>query len=198
MDETKLQDPVTSTESAPTGTVETPDESSCCAGNAHVPPRQPGVYAPITVDSPADSTGADSQLADFTAFLKRTWRIWAIIVGVFLGLVLTVTVLQRLSEMARTAQLKRYDQAIASLTPDRLIARCGRPAEDVTREVFPVILRTISYKPMIGDPLVLTFSRTAEQQSDWVFLTMKDETGAKSFDTPEAKISAFSCLDSKK
>ena len=60
------------------------------------------------------------------------------------------------------------------------------------------MMRTIRYKPMIGDPLVLTFSRTDEQQSDWVFLTMTDESGSKSFDTPEAKINAFSCLDSKK
>jgi len=82
---------------------------------------------------------------------------------------LTVTVMQRLAAMARDAQLKRYDQAIASLTPDRLIARCGRPAEDLTREVFPVVLRTVRYRPMIGDPLVLTFSRTDEQQSDWYF-----------------------------
>jgi|SRR5215470_12880140 len=195
MDETKLQEPTTSTESSDRVAVETPDESSCCAGNAHVPPRQPGVYAPITVDAPSP---ADSQLGDFAAFLKRTWRIWAIIVGAFVGVILTVTVLQRLSQMARNAQLKRYDQAVASLTPDRLIARCGKPAEDVTKEVFPVVLRTVRYKPMIGDPLVLTFSRTDEQQSDWVFLTMTDETGAKSFDTPEAKINAFSCLDSKK
>jgi hypothetical protein len=195
MEETKLQDPATSTELAPTGAVETPDESSCCAGNAHVPARKPGVYAPITVDSPSP---ADSQLADFAAFLKRTWRIWAIVIGGFLGVILTVTVMQRLAAMARDAQLKRYDQAIASLTPDRLIARCGRPAEDVTREVFPVVLRTVRYRPMIGDPLVLTFSRTDEQQSDWVFLTMTDQSGAKSFDTPEAKINAFSCLDSKK
>src|SRR5262245_20593390 len=132
MDQTKLQDPVASTESPVDRPAEptTPDESSCCAGNAHVPPRQPGVYAPITVDAPSP---ADSQVADFAAFLRRTWRIWAIIVGGFVGVVLTVTVLQRLNQMARNAQLKRYDQAIASLTPDGLIARCGRPAEDVTK-----------------------------------------------------------------
>ena len=195
MDETKLQDHATSTDSSGTVAVETPDESSCCAGNAHVPARQPGVYAPITVDAPSR---ADSQLGDFAAFLKRTWRIWAIIIGAFVGVILTVTVLQRLNQMARNAQLKRYDQAIGSLTPDRLIARCGKPAQDVTKEVFPVVLRTIRYKPMIGDSLVLTFSRTDEQQSDWVFLTMTDESGAKSYDSPEAKIGAFSCLDSKK
>ena len=195
MNDTKLQDPATSTESAPTGAAETPTESSCCAGDAHVPPRQSGVYAPITVDSPRP---ADSQLADFAAFLKRTRRIWLFAIGAFVGVILLVTLFQRLTDMAKSAQQKRYEQAVASVTPERLIARCGRPAEDVTKEVFPVVMRRIRYKPMIGDPLVLTFSRTDEQQSDWVFLTMKDETGAKSYDTPEAKIAVLSCLDSRK
>src|SRR5215475_8166735 len=202
MDETKLhdeaaQDPVAPAESQTAHAAETAthDESSCCAGDAHVPPRVPGVYAPITVET---KSGADAQLADFAAFLKRTWRIWATVVGATLSVIVAFLAFQTLAQMTRTAQLKRYDQAVANLTPDHLIARCGQPAEDATKEVFPVVLRTIRYKPYIGDPLVFTFSRTAEQQSEWVFLTMTDDTGAKSFDTPEAKIAAFSCLNSKK
>ena len=197
MDQTKLQDPATPTESPVDRPAlsATPDESSCCAGDAHVPPRQAGVYAPITVDSPSP---ADSQLADFAAFLKRTRRIWLVAFGAFVGVILLITLLQRLTDMAKAAQQKRYEQAVASVTPERLIARCGQPLEDVTKEVFPVVMRTIRYKPFVGEPLVLSFSRTAEQQSDWVFLTMKDETGSKSYDTPEAKIAALSCLDSRK
>jgi len=214
MDGTKLQDPASSSDGVgenhepdsaagePTESIAgrpsepaTGDESSCCAGDAHVPPRQPGVYAPITVDT---KSGAEAQLADFLAFLKGSWRIWATVVGAALTVIVAFLAFQALAKMTRTAQLKRYDQAVANLTPDHLIARCGQPAEDATKEVFPVVLRTLRYKPYIGDPLVFTFSRTAEQQSEWVFLTMTDDTGAKSFDTPEAKIDAFSCLDSKK
>lgn len=201
MDDTKLHESPTAEESSapvvakPAAETAVPDETSCCAGNAHVPARQPGVYAPITVDS---SSEAESQLSDFAAFMKRSWRIWAITAGAILGMALAFTGLQRVKDMARTAQLKRYDRAIASVTPEKLIARCGQPAEDVTKEVFPVILRTVEYKPWIGEPLVFTFSRTAEQQSDWVFLTMKNENGTRSFDTPESKIAEFSCLDSTK
>ena len=200
MDETRLQEtaplsePVAATVDPP-GDAAVPAEPPHIAETVHVPERQPGVYAPITVDSPS---GADSNLADFARFLKRTWRVWAIVLGAMLATILTVTVLQRLTDLARKAQLKRYDQAVASLTPERLVARCGQPAEDVTKEVFPVVLRTVRYRLLIGNPLVFTFSRTAEQQSDWVFLTMTDESGAKSFDTPESKINAFSCLDSRK
>ena len=214
MDETKLQEPASSSEPAgdphePDSAVAdrtestagriagsaTPDESSCCVGDAHVPPRQPGVYAPVTVDT---RSGAEAQLSDFLLFLKRTWRIWAMVVSAAVAVIVAFFAFQTLAQMTRTAQLKRYDQAVANLTPDHLIARCGQPAEDFTKEVFPVVLRTLKYKPFIGDPLVFAFSRTAEQQSDWVFLTMKNDTGTKSYDTPEDKIAAFSCLDSKK
>jgi len=197
MDLTKLQGPAAPAESPVDRPAQpaTPDESSCCAGNAHVPPRQAGVYAPITVDSPSP---ADSQLADFVAFLKRTRRIWLVAIGAFVGVILLVTFFERLTDMAKAAQQKRYEQAVASVTPERLLARCGQPLEDVTKEVFPVVMRTIRYKPFVGEPLVLSFSRTAERQSDWVFLTMRDETGAKSYDTPEAKIEVLPCLDSRK
>src|SRR5262249_49779716 len=195
--ETKLQEPPAQTELPVEQSAETatPDESSCCAGEAHVPPRVPGVYAPVTVET---KSGADAQLADFLAFLKRTWRIWATFVGASLSVIVAFFAFQTLAQMTRTAQLKRYDQAVANLTPDHLIARCGQPAQDATKEVFPVVLRTIRYKPFIGDPLVFTFSRTAEQHSEWVFLTMTDDRGAKSFAPPETKAPVFSCLDSKK
>lgn len=199
MDDTKLQEPVASSESSVAPVSEhraepaSSAETSCCAGNAHVPNRQPGIYAPITVDAPSEN---ESQLGDFALFLKRTWRIWAIATAVVVGLILTVAGVQRFKDMLRAAQLKRYDRAVASLTPDRLIARCGQPAEDTSKEVFPVVLRTIHYKPWIGEPLVFAFSRTDEQKSDWVFLTMKNENGTRSFDSSEEKIAAFSCLDS--
>ena len=85
------------------------------------------------------------------------------------------------------------------MTPEHLIARCGKPAEDLTKEVFPVVLRTIRYDRGSTEKFLFAFSRTAEQQSDWVFLTMKDEkNGTRNFDSPESKILAFSCLDSTK
>ena len=132
------------------------------------------------------------------AFLKRTRRIWAIAIGMFVGLILTVALIQKMTEMAKIAQQKRFDKAIASMTPEHLIARCGKPAEDLTKEVFPVVLRTIRYDRGSTEKLLFAFSRTAEQQSDWVFLTMKDENGTRNFDSPESKILAFSCLDSTK
>lgn len=104
----------------------------------------------------------------------------------------------RLAERVRNSRERRYEQAIASLAPERLIARCGQPTADVTKEVFPILLRTMTYQRRGSPAFVLKFSRTAEEKSHWVFLAMQDESGAGSYDAPDAEISALPCLDSKK
>ncbi len=198
MTDTKLRGPVAAGESRPPSPTESGAETPALEHGPETPQNTSDAasrYSPVIIRNP---NGVTSQLADFAAFLKRTWRIWAIAFGMFLGLVLIIAVFQKLTEMAKDAQQKRYEKAIASVTPEHLIARCGKPAEDVTKEVFPVILRTIRYDRGSSEKLSFAFSRTAEQQSDWVFLTMKDENGTRNFDTPESKILAFSCLDSTK
>ncbi len=199
MDDTKLHEPVSSNKSQATLPLEPAAETPVRMDSPEAPKKDPSTaasrYSPVRIAAPQT---AESQLADFVAFLKRTWRIWAIAIGMFVGLILIVALFQKLTEMAKIAQQKRFDKAIASMTPEHLIARCGKPAEDLTKEVFPVVLRTIRYDRGSSEKLLFAFSRTAEQQSDWVFLTMKDENGTRNFDTPESKILAFSCLDSTK
>jgi hypothetical protein len=109
-----------------------------------------------------------------------------------------VNLTARAADWAKNARERRQLHAMATLTPERLFARCGAAAEDVTREVYPVVMRTVSYQPRGGEKLVMSFSRTAEEKSDWVFLSMQDENGAATYDTTEAKIAALPCLDSKK
>ena len=199
MDDTKLHEPVSSNKSQATLPLEPAAETPVRMDAPEAPKNDRSTaasrYSPVRIAAPQT---AESQLADFVAFLKRTWRIWATAIGMFVGLILIVALFQKLTEMAKIAQQKRFDKAIASMTPEHLIARCGKPAEDLTKEVFPVILRTIRYDRGSSEKLLFAFSRTAEQQSDWVFLTMKDENGTRNFDTPESKILAFSCLDSTK
>ena len=141
--------------------------------------------------------GQFPSLADFAQFLKRTRRIWLGIAGAILALVVGVSSVDRLSAWIKNRREIRQEKALATLTPDHLIARCGQPAGDVTENVYPVLMRTITYEPDGSPKLVLTFSRTAEEKSDWVFLSMRDGTGA-TFDTNQGKIAAFSCLDSTK
>ncbi len=143
-------------------------------------------------------TGAAGTLAEFAEFLKRTKRVWLIVAGAIFGMMAVVTVVTRMSERARNAREKRQEQAVLEVTPENLLARCGPPAEDVTKEMYPVVLRTMSYERGENEKIVFEFSRTAEAKSDWVFLSMKDQSGAMRFETPEAKIAALPCLDSMK
>ena len=143
-------------------------------------------------------TNGSPLLAKWAEFLKRTRRVWLIAAGAILGVMAVVNLAERVSDRARLARERRYEQAVASVTPERLIARCGQPVEDVTKEVYPILIRTISYQPKRSQTLQLKFSRTAEEKSDWVFLAMRDENGATSYDTPGAEIAALPCLDSKK
>jgi hypothetical protein len=88
--------------------------------------------------------------------------------------------------------------AANNLTPERLIARCGPPVTDETRNLYPIIARDLSYKSNTQGTIVFKFSKTAEESSDWVFMSMQDSNGAGDYESPRAKISALSCLDSSK
>ena len=108
-----------------------------------------------------------------------------------------VMLTQRASDWLKDRRERRQEQAIATVTPDRLIARCGRAIQDETKEVFPIVMRTMSYQRG-REKLVMAFSRTAEEKSDWVFLSMQNASNANTYDSPQAKIAALPCLDSKK
>jgi hypothetical protein len=142
--------------------------------------------------------GGDATMAGFAAFLKRTWRAWLVVVVAIFGLMTVVTLQRLMAESARIAREKRQEEAASTATPDRLTARCGQPIEDLTKEMYPIVKRTMSYRGSKNEQIVFAFSRTAEEKSEWVFLSMKDESGVRSFDTPEAKIAALPCLNEKK
>jgi hypothetical protein len=140
-------------------------------------------------------TGAAGTMAEFAEFLKRTKRVWLIVLGAIFGMMTVVTVVTRMSERARNAREKRQEHAVLEVMPENLIARCGPPTEDATKEMYPVVVRTMSYQRGENEKIVFEFSRTAEAKSDWVFLSMKDQSGTRRFETPEAKIAALPCLE---
>jgi hypothetical protein len=142
--------------------------------------------------------GGQSPLTDFLEFLKRTKQVWLLAAAAIFGLWLVVTLVKRLSESVKASREARHQRVVGTLTAEGLLERCGKPAEDVTKEVYPIVMRTITYQGGENNTFVFEFSRTAEEKSDWVFLSMKDQSGAKNFDTPEAKVAAMPCLDSKK
>ena len=199
MDEMKPKENTYSGERAPIAPVSAPAEVSAgvsSTGNAgaHVAARSFGIAGLLELAS----TNLPTSLAEFSAFLKHTKRAWLMAAGLVIAAVALVNLSARAAEWAKNARERRELHAVATLTPDHLFARCGAAADDVTKEVYPVVMRTISYHRGGGEKLVISFSRTAEEKSDWVFLSMQSETGTEIYDTPEAKIAALPCLDSKK
>jgi hypothetical protein len=87
--------------------------------------------------------------------------------------------------------------AVNNLTPERLIARCGPPLEDQSKNLYPIITRDMNYNSHSRGTILFKFSKTAEESSDWVFMSMQDSNGTD-YESPTAKISALPCLDSKK
>ena len=87
--------------------------------------------------------------------------------------------------------------AVNNMTPDRLVARCGQPLVDETKNLYPILARDMRYQGKVAT-ITFKFSRTAEESSDWVFMAMQDTNGNANYETPEAKIAVLPCLDSRK
>jgi hypothetical protein len=200
MDEMKSKENAYSGERAPVAPVSAPAEVSAHAlpvGNAgasHATAQTSGIAGLLEVAK----SNLPASLAAIAAFLKRTKRVWLLAAGIVIGVAALANLSARAAEWAKNARERRQLHAMATLTPEHLYARCGAAAVDETKVIYPVLMRTISYHPRGGEKLVIAFSRTAEEKSDWVFLSMQKEDGAASYDTPEAKIAALPCLDSNK
>ncbi len=200
MDEMKANETAYSGERAPVAPVSAPAEASAPAlrvENAQAS-QQASTVARIAGMLEAAKTNLPGSLGEVAAFLKRRKRVWLMTAGILIGAAALVNLSARAAEWARNSRERRQLHAMATLTPDNLFARCGAAAEDVSKEVYPLVMRTLKYQPRGGEKLVISFSRTAEEKSDWVFLSLQNENGAAIESTPEARIAALPCLDSKK
>ncbi len=129
---------------------------------------------------------------------KQAWIMAGSVILVVVGLLFAQFLVVQAAQWFKQAREHRITKASDSVTPDRLIARCGTPGEDVTTDVYPVVKRTMRYKSRGQRTVVFTFTRTADEPQNWVLLSLQDSVGNASYETPEAKISALPCLDSTK
>ena len=130
--------------------------------------------------------------------IKQSWIMAGGVVLVVAGLLLAQFIIVKTAQWFKETREHRMTKATDTVTPDRLIARCGKPVEDTTTDVYPVVRRTMRYKTSEEQTAIFTFTRTADEPQNWVLLSMQDSAGVAAYDTPEAKISALSCLDSTK
>jgi hypothetical protein len=129
---------------------------------------------------------------------KQAWYMASSVVLVIGGLLLAQFLIVKAAQWFKETRERRITKASDSVTPDRLITRCGAAAEDTTADVYPIVKRTMSYKAGGQRTLVFTFTRTSDEPQNWVLLSVRDSVGTASYDTPEARVSALSCLDSSK
>src|SRR5258708_24427805 len=123
--------------------------------------------------------------------IKLTKEIVAIAVRVLLAisaLVVALFLVIKAAGWIEQRRERRITKATDAVTPDRLIARCGPPAEEVTTDVLPVVRRTMRYISSGQRTFILTFPRRAHRPPNWVFLSMKDSAGGASEEAPRAKI----------
>lgn len=123
---------------------------------------------------------------------KMTQQTWLIAATVLLALV-ALLIFGRGTAKNKATAVVREERGVASLTPESLVVKCGPPAEDATKDLYPMIKRTMSYKPSGKGIQTFEFSRTSQEKSDWLFLSMSDENGA-TYATPEAQMAAMPCL----
>ncbi len=130
--------------------------------------------------------------------IKQSWIMVGAAVVVVAGLLGAQFFIVKASQWYKDSRDHRITTASDSVTPNRLIARCGAALEDTTTDLYPVVRRTMRYKLSGQRTALFTFTRTADEPEGWVLLSMKDSVGDVSYETPEAMISAMSCLDSTK
>lgn len=136
---------------------------------------------------------AGVKTAEKSAFpLQMTQQTWLIAATVLLGLVALLIFGRGTAKNKAIAEV-REERGVESLTPESLMSKCGPPAADATTDMYPMIKRTMSFKPSGKGTLTFEFSRTAQEKSDWVFLTLSDENGA-TYTTPETQMAAMPCL----
>lgn len=131
----------------------------------------------------------------------KKWLLYA--VAAYFGILL-LALLAQIPRWIAEGHNRRVHTAVNTVTPESVIARCGPPVEDVTKDLYPMIARTMTYNSPLtaGKPgpgkVILFFSRTAEEKSDWVYSSMQDESRATTYSAPEEQIAALPCLASTK
>jgi len=122
--------------------------------------------------------------------------------GVFLGILGFFIVLNIPNWLAES----REDSArsvIFHLTPDAVIAHCGKPISDQS-ETLPtntpndlLLTRDLSYKNDVGT-VVLHFLNVSKEAGSkerfWSMNSMEDSLGVIRYDTYESKLNALPCL----
>jgi hypothetical protein len=207
--EAPLEDPEATELTEPLGATEVTQIAEPVEAPEAVAPRETASTAsrsrptrsPLTSTAPPpsfDGPSASERFGEFLHFLDRTKRVWVFLASAIFVLLVVGLAARRVSEWTKVPQAAPQSAMATTITPEVLTTHCGPPAADVTTQMYPLLTRTMTYETSGNQSYVFSFSRTAEKNSEWVFLSMRDLSGANSYDSPEAEVAAMSCLDSRK
>jgi hypothetical protein len=170
-------------------------------------PDSPALPASTSTHTSALTSDARSLLA---VARKSPGKVTLYAAAIFFGL-LAIDFVAQIPRWMKESRVRRIQAAINSITPDATLARCGQPLEDVTNDLYPMISRRMTYNytrvTQTGDghgtitengKVVLFFTRTSEEKSDWVFASMRDQSSATAYSTPEEQAAVLPCLASTK
>src|SRR5262249_3981143 len=140
MDESKPKENTYSRDRLETASIQAPAETTKAPEPSETttpPPPTPEPDIRVQIADLAGKVGSNwpRSLAECPAVLKRTRHIWlTLAVGVAALMALSILT-QQGAEWFKERRELRQEKAIATVTPEHLIARCGRAAQDETKEV---------------------------------------------------------------
>lgn len=151
------------------------------------------------VSQPAQPRGAYNPISPAITKKKSFGQILLYVAAAFLGF-LALDFLVQIPRWMNASHVRRVQRIVDTVTPASVITSCGQPLEDVTKDLYPMISRRMTFNSRKADSgkVVLFFSRTSEENSQWLYSSMHDETGTTSYNTPDEQMAALPCLASTK
>ena len=197
MDEIKTEPLAT-----PTEVVEAPQPTESADAPEVNPSEQnePGLPTPdLSQQAPAPSLTAAA--GNVVATVRKSPGKFLLYAAVALFGILALEFLAQIPRWRKETRVRQVQKAVSAITPDALLTRCGQPLNDVSEDLYPMIARKVTYNSAVSaqtgpQKVTLFFTRTAEEKSDWLYTSMKDETGATVFATPEEQAAVLPCLAS--
>jgi hypothetical protein len=116
--------------------------------------------------------------------MNQTLKIAA---GVFIGVIAAFLAIKSpgwIKEWNEESQEAQAREVINGLTPNKLIAKCGKPLEDEVEGYGDTVDRRLAYKDFIGGTVWLHFlhSKAKDEKDDnWTFATMLDPADPEKF-----------------
>lgn len=116
-----------------------------------------------------------------------------IAVGVFIGLAALLLV-RAIPGWVEESRESAATHVIHNLTTDDIIARCGKPLTDETKDAETIQFRTLSYEDRYGAKLFINLMGLAEPTAKFQIISMDDSTESLKGASDRERLDRLPCL----